>query len=84
MKPSLVNRPRFDLYNNLLTDILTIDEEFQYFSQLLHLKFLELIQKRNELHHFFVVVTGSLFCSKRRNISVITVTVIALDDIAIK
>lgn len=45
VKTPLLNRPRFDLENNLLKELLTIDGEFQNFTRVPYTKFLELHRK---------------------------------------
>lgn len=45
VKTPLLNRPRFDIGNNLLTELLTIVGDFQNFTRLPFEKFVELHEK---------------------------------------
>lgn len=45
VKTPLLNRPHFDMENNLLTELLTVDGEFQNFTRLPFQKFAELHEK---------------------------------------
>lgn len=45
VKTPLLNRPQFDMDNNLLTELLNVEGDFQNFTRLPYEKFLELHEK---------------------------------------
>lgn len=57
VKLSLLNRPNFDIENNLLVDLLTSDGDFKNFTRLPYEKFLILHEKVSNVlccTHFFL------------------------------